>query len=151
MIGKNQTPEDVLMHYFGHAAFRQGQRELISALLSGRDVLGVMPTGAGKSICYQVPAMMMPGTALVISPLISLMKDQVAALTQSGISAAYINSSMSREEYEDTLQYAAWGEYKILYVAPERLNAPGFKRVCGKMQVPREDRSAFPFRRSWET
>ena len=136
MIGKNQTPEDVLMHYFGHAAFRQGQRELISALLSGRDVLGVMPTGAGKSICYQVPAMMMPGTALVISPLISLMKDQVAALTQSGISAAYINSSMSREEYEDTLQYAAWGEYKILYVAPERLNAPGFKRVCGKMQVP---------------
>ena len=88
---------DVLKHYFGHSAFRQGQERLIDAVLAGRDVLGVMPTGGGKSLCYQVPALMLPGVTLVVSPLISLMKDQVAALKGAGIPAAYINSSLTLE------------------------------------------------------
>ena len=104
----------LLKQYFGHISFRKGQEELIDALLSGRDVMGVMPTGAGKSVCYQLPAMMLPGMTLVISPLISLMKDQVAALTQAGIPAAFLNSSMSQEEYLDTLREAHDGAYNIL-------------------------------------
>lgn len=120
----------LLKQHFGHTAFRKGQAELIGALLSGRDVLGVMPTGAGKSICYQLPALMLPGITLVISPLISLMKDQVAALTQAGIPAAYINSSLSAAEYRDTMRGAYGGDYKILYVAPERLAAGGFWDFC---------------------
>jgi len=88
-----------LKQYFGHSQFRPGQEELVDALLSGRDVLGVMPTGAGKSICYQLPALLLPGVTLVISPLISLMKDQVTALTQAGISAAFINSALTQEQY----------------------------------------------------
>ena len=117
-IGK---AERLLKEYFGHSAFRKGQAELIGALLSGRDVLGVMPTGAGKSVCYQLPALMLPGMTLVISPLISLMKDQVAALRQAGIPAAFINSSLSAAEYRDTMTAARQGAYKILYVAPESL------------------------------
>ena len=126
----------LLKQYFGHTSFRKGQEELIDALLSGRDVLGVMPTGAGKSICYQLPAMMLPGMTLVISPLISLMKDQVAALTQAGIPAAYLNSSMSQEEYLDTLREAHAGAYKILYVAPERLTAGAFIGLCRHATIP---------------
>ena len=89
----------VLRKYFGHSDFRAGQEALIDAILSGRDALGIMPTGGGKSVCYQVPALLLPGVTLVISPLISLMKDQVAALTQSGIPAAYINSSLSLADF----------------------------------------------------
>ena len=92
-----------LKHYFGHDAFRNGQEPLIDAIMGGRDALGVMPTGAGKSVCYQLPAVMLPGTTLVISPLISLMKDQVAALTAMGIPAACINSMLSSEEYTEVL------------------------------------------------
>ena len=124
-----KNAEDVLKQYFGHSTFRKGQKELIDALLSGRDVLAVMPTGAGKSVCYQVPALMLPGMTLVISPLISLMKDQVAALTQAGIPATYLNSSMNTEEYMYTLEDARQGAYKILYVAPERLTAGVFGPV----------------------
>jgi len=96
----------LLKRYFGHEAFRVGQKQLIDALLTGRDVLGVMPTGAGKSVCYQLPAIMLDGLTLVISPLISLMKDQVTALTAMGIPAAYINSMLSPREYEDTFDSA---------------------------------------------
>lgn len=99
---------DVLKRHFGHSDFRQGQAELIDAVLSGHDVLGVMPTGGGKSMCYQVPALLMPGVTLVISPLISLMKDQVAALKRAGIDAAYINSSLSAEQLR--LVYARAGK-----------------------------------------
>ena len=91
----------LLKQYFGHGGFRPGQEPLIGALLSGRDTLGVMPTGAGKSVCYQLPALLLPGLALVLSPLISLMKDQVAALSQAGIPAAYLNSSLDAEEYRE--------------------------------------------------
>jgi len=121
--------------YFGHTSFRKGQEELIDALLSGRDVLGVMPTGAGKSVCYQLPAMMLPGMTLVISPLISLMKDQAEALTQAGIPAAYLNSSMSQEEYLDTLREAHGGAYKILYVAPERLTTGALVGLCRHISI----------------
>ena len=116
----------VLREYFGHAEFRQGQEELVDALLDGQDVLGVMPTGAGKSVCYQVPALMQEGIALVISPLISLMCDQVAALRTAGAPAAYINSSLTPAQQARALERAAQGQYKIIYVAPERLDAPDF-------------------------
>ena len=92
----------LLKRYFGHAAFRGGQEALIDAILSGRDVLGVMPTGGGKSVCYQLPALLLPGLTVVVSPLISLMKDQVAALTEAGIPAAFLNSSLSFEQLRST-------------------------------------------------
>ena len=125
-----------LKHYFGHDAFRNGQEPLIDAIMGGRDALGVMPTGAGKSVCYQLPAVMLPGTTLVISPLISLMKDQVAALTAMGIPAACINSMLSTEEYTEVLGRGSRGDYKILYVAPERLTSAGFQRFCQSLSVP---------------
>ena len=125
----------VLKQYFGHDEFRPGQKQLIDALLSGRDVLGVMPTGAGKSVCYQVPALLMPGMTLVISPLISLMKDQVAALEESGVPAACLNSSLQEEQYNAVLRNAINGEYKILYVAPERLSTAGFSYLTRNAQI----------------
>lgn len=113
--------------FFGHSAFRPGQEALIDALLSGKDVLGVLPTGAGKSICYQLPAVLLPGITLVISPLISLMKDQVTALNQSGVPAAYINSTLTAAQCREALRRAALRFYKIIYVAPERLHTPLFQ------------------------
>lgn len=126
---------EALKRYFGHTQFRPGQEALVDALLSGRDVLGVMPTGAGKSVCYQLPALLLPGVSLVISPLISLMKDQVAALEQAGIPAALLNSTLSQEEYRDTLRRARRGEYKLLYVAPERLTAPAFLSLAQEVDI----------------
>lgn len=116
----------LLREYFGHTSFRDGQEQAVDSLTNGRDVIAVMPTGAGKSVCYQLPAMMLPGVSLVISPLISLMKDQVEALKQSGIPAAYINSAMSQEEYQTVIREALKGRYKLIYVAPERLLTDGF-------------------------
>ena len=106
---------EALKHYFGHSRFRQGQEELIDAVLSGRDALGIMPTGGGKSMCYQIPALLLPGITLVISPLISLMKDQVAALKNAGIGAAYINSSLTAEQLRLVYRRAREGAYKLLY------------------------------------
>ena len=118
----NQT----LKQYFGYDSLRTGQEELINGILSGHDVLGIMPTGAGKSLCYQLPALMLNGITLVISPLISLMSDQVKALNQAGVHAAYINSSLTENQIRMALSYASQGRYKIIYVAPERLNTPRF-------------------------
>lgn len=118
----NQT----LKQYFGYDSLRTGQEELINGILSGHDVLGIMPTGAGKSLCYQLPALMLKGITLVISPLISLMSDQVKALNQAGVHAAYINSSLTENQIRMALSYASQGRYKIIYVAPERLNTPRF-------------------------
>ena len=112
---------EVLKQYFGYDSFRQGQEQLIDGILSGRDVLGIMPTGSGKSLCFQVPALLMDGITLVISPLISLMKDQVSALNQAGVHAAYLNSSLTVSQYYRALSYAREGRYPIIYVAPERL------------------------------
>lgn len=118
----NQT----LKQYFGYDSLRTGQEELINGILAGHDVLGIMPTGAGKSLCYQLPALMLSGITLVISPLISLMSDQVKALNQAGVHAAYINSSLTENQIRIALSYASQGRYKIIYVAPERLNTPRF-------------------------
>ncbi|MDR1862905.1 MAG: DNA helicase RecQ [Treponema sp.] len=113
--------QDILKDYFGYAAFRPGQEEVIDAVLAGRDVLAVMPTGAGKSLCYQIPALLLEGLTLVVSPLISLMKDQVNALQDVGVPAAFLNSSLRAGEYADTISRAVRGDYRILYIAPERL------------------------------
>lgn len=118
----NQT----LKQYFGYDSLRTGQEELINGILAGHDVLGIMPTGAGKSLCYQLPALMLKGITLVISPLISLMSDQVKALNQAGVHAAYINSLLTENQIRMALSYASQGRYKIIYVAPERLNTPRF-------------------------
>ena len=115
------TKNQILKKYFGYDTFREGQEEVIDTILSGRDVVGIMPTGAGKSLCYQIPALMMGGITLVISPLISLMKDQVSALNQAGILAAFLNSSLSEMQYYTVLRLAKAGRYPIIYVAPERL------------------------------
>jgi len=120
------TAREALKHYFGYDEFRGGQEALINGILSGRDVVGIMPTGAGKSICFQVPSLMMDGVALVVSPLIALMKDQVNALTKSGLPAAYINSSLTQGQVSKALRNAVNGAYKLIYVAPERLLTSDF-------------------------
>ena len=125
----------ILKDYFGHAEFRPNQRELIEQVLAGRDVLAVMPTGAGKSLVYQVPALVVEGLTIVISPLISLMKDQVNALNQAGVRASFLNSSISPAEQAEVLEYAASGSCKLLYVAPERLDAPRFLALCKSTMV----------------
>lgn len=125
----------LLKQYFGHSSFREGQGELIDNLISGRDVIGIMPTGAGKSVCYQIPSLMLEGVAIVISPLISLMKDQVNSLTEAGIKAAFLNSSLAQWEYYDILDRAEQGEYKILYVAPERLSAENFVEFAKHTEI----------------
>ena len=117
---------DTLKHYFGYDSFREGQKNIIDSIMAGRDVLAIMPTGAGKSICYQVPALMLSGITIVVSPLISLMQDQVKALNEAGIHAAYINSSLTEGQINKALSLAARGQYKIIYVAPERLETYGF-------------------------
>lgn len=126
---------EILKKHFGHTDFRSGQSELIDNILAGRDVLGIMPTGAGKSVCYQVPALMLEGITLVISPLISLMQDQVISLRESGIRAAYINSSMTAAEYYRTMEAAMNNEYKILYVAPERLSSEDFIKLSESVHI----------------
>ena len=116
----------VLKRYFGYSSFRGGQEKIIDSILSGRDVMAVMPTGSGKSVCYQIPAIMLPGITLVVSPLISLMKDQVGTLNQRGVRAAYLNSSLTPGQYSLALRRASEGAYKIIYVAPERLVTESF-------------------------
>ncbi len=124
-----------LQQYFGFSSFRDGQQTLIDATLSGRDVLGVMPTGGGKSLCYELPALLLPGITLVISPLISLMKDQVMALRSAGIPAGCINSAMAPEELRAAYQDTRYGVYKILYVAPERLLGDGFCALAQELDI----------------
>lgn len=130
-----QSAHGLLKQYFGYDDFREGQKPLIDAVLEGQDVLGIMPTGAGKSLCFQIPALLMPGITLVVSPLISLMKDQVAALNQAGIHAAYLNSSLSMGQYRKALSLAREGRYKIIYVAPERLETEGFLQFALSPEV----------------
>ena len=129
------NPTALLKQHFGYDAFRGGQEELITAILAGQDAMGVMPTGAGKSICYQVAGLMMPGIALVISPLISLMRDQVQALKAHGITAAFINSSLTDRQIVRALQNARLGEYKIIYIAPERLLTQSMAELAQDVQI----------------
>ena len=125
----------ILKQYYGHGAFRAGQEELIDSILSGRDALCVMPTGGGKSLCYQIPALLLPGITLVVSPLISLMKDQVAALKSAGVPAAYINSSLTSEQIRTVYARTRKGAYKLIYVAPERLETNSFLSLMQEMDV----------------
>lgn len=125
----------VLRQYFGHGEFRPGQETLIRGILEGRDVLGIMPTGGGKSMCYQVPAMMLPGLTLVVSPLISLMKDQVAALVESGVPAAFLNSSLNAAQQHSVYERLREGDYRILYIAPERLETEGFLSLLSRVEI----------------
>lgn len=131
----NQSKYDILKKYFGYDSFREGQELMIDSILSGRDVLGIMPTGAGKSLCYQVPALLLPGITVVISPLISLMNDQVRALNDAGIHAAYINSTLTDAQISKALGFAAQGRYKIVYVAPERLGTYEFMRFSNAVDI----------------
>ena len=126
---------EVLKKTFGYTSFREGQERLVDSTLSGRDVLGIMPTGAGKSICFQVPALMFPGITIVISPLISLMKDQVTALNAAGIHAAYINSSLTEGQFYKAMEYARKGRYKIIYAAPERLMTESFLALAQEVPI----------------
>lgn len=138
MIDKCKKMSDklsVLKDYFGHDSFRDGQEQIVDALLDGRDALCIMPTGAGKSMCYQIPALLFDGVTIVVSPLISLMKDQVGSLVQSGVPAAYINSSLSYPQFLRVLSNTEHGKYKIIYVAPERLLTDGFLDTCKKIKI----------------
>lgn len=129
------TKQETLQKYFGYDHFRPGQESLIDGILEGRDVFGIMPTGGGKSICYQVPALMLPGITLVVSPLISLMWDQVMALKAAGVPAAFINSSLNAAQVRKVYQNLLAGMYKIVYVAPERLGYEGFQSVAARLNI----------------
>ena len=132
---KQTTLTEILKQVFGHDTFREGQGDLISHIVSGRDALGIMPTGAGKSICYQVPALSFEGVTLVVSPLISLMKDQVGALLQAGVKTAFINSTLSAKEYAEVYRNALNGAYKLIYVAPERLMTEDFLSLVNRIDI----------------
>ena len=126
---------EILKTYFGYDSFREGQKVIIEAILSGEDALAIMPTGAGKSICYQVPALMLPGITLVVSPLISLMQDQVKSLNEAGVHAAFINSALTETQIAKAMRFAMEGRYKIIYVAPERLESAGFMQFAQTGQI----------------
>ncbi len=126
---------EILNKYFGYREFRPGQAELIDAIVSGRDAVGIMPTGGGKSICFQVPALMMTGVSLVISPLISLMKDQVNALKSYGINSVFFNSTLGEAQRKRESEKVLSGKCKIIYVAPERLSTASFKELCSKVEI----------------
>ena len=127
--------KELLRRVFGYEDFRSGQETLIDGVLSGRDVFGIMPTGGGKSMCYQLPGLMLPGVTLVISPLISLMRDQVLALKAAGVPAAYINSTLNGAQMQAVYRNLRAGQYKIVYVAPERLDYPGFGSLSEKLNI----------------
>ena len=132
---KYDTPEQALKILFGYDSFRAGQKSVIDNILAGRDAFAVMPTGAGKSVCYQIPAVLLPGITLVVSPLISLMQDQVKALNEAGVPAAFINSSLSEKDYNETIRRARQGIYKIIYIAPERLVTEGFLALAKSVPI----------------
>lgn len=129
------TKKEALKKYFGYDSFRPGQEILVDGILNGRDTLGIMPTGAGKSLCYQIPALLLPGITIVISPLISLMKDQVTTLNQAGIHAAYLNSSLTSGQYQTAVRNMIRGQYKIVYVAPERLLTESFLNAARQITI----------------
>ena len=126
---------ELLQRVFGYNEFRPGQEALIDGVLLGRDVFGIMPTGGGKSMCYQIPALMLPGITFVISPLISLMRDQVMALKAAGVPAAYINSTLNGAQVQAVYRNLLAGQYKIVYIAQERLDYAGFGNVAERLPI----------------
>lgn len=131
-----QSAKEVLKKVYGYDTFRPGQEQIVHEIVNFKDTLAILPTGGGKSLCYQIPALMLTGTTLVISPLISLMKDQVDALIELDVPAAFLNSSLSAEEYRQTLAKAFNGEYKLLYISPERFDAPMFQSLAEQLVIP---------------
>lgn len=127
--------QKILQDYFGYADFRSGQKALLSLISEGKNTLGIMPTGGGKSLCYQIPGILLDGTAIIISPLISLMKDQVDSLHTLGVKATYINSSLTSEEYNERMRLLSEGYYDLVYVAPERFDSPFFLTTINKLQI----------------
>src|SRR6059058_711210 len=123
------TPHDVLEKYFGFREFLDAQEEVITAIVGGSDALVVMPTGGGKSLCYQLPALLLEGTTVVVSPLVALMKDQVDALNAKGVRATFINSSLAEAERNDRLAALCRGEWRLVYVAPERFRSNAFLKA----------------------
>ena len=132
----SKTPEQILKSVFGYTEFRKGQKEIIQNILAGRDTLAVMPTGGGKSLCYQIPALIFEGITVVVSPLISLMQDQVGALLENGVDAAFLNSTLTLEEYKKTVRAIKSGETKLLYVSPEGLATERVKSILSEADVP---------------
>ncbi|QHT60135.1 DNA helicase RecQ [Paenibacillus lycopersici] len=131
-----QEALQTLKRVYGYDSFRKGQSDIIEGLLTGKDTLAILPTGGGKSVCYQIPAMLLPGTSIVVSPLISLMKDQVDALNRLGVPAAYLNSSLDAATYREVVRQTSQGAYKLLYVAPERLDSGMFESLSAQMHIP---------------
>ncbi|WP_313893220.1 DNA helicase RecQ [Psychrobacillus sp.] len=131
-----ENARQLLQQYFGYDSFREGQETIINFVLENKSSLCVMPTGGGKSVCYQIPSLLLDGTTIVISPLISLMKDQVDALKEAGIPATFINSTLTAEEVRETMQEVMNGHYRLLYIAPERLESPGFLSQLQQLKVP---------------
>ena len=127
--------EHFLKQYFGYSSFRPGQGEIIRNLLEQTNTLGILPTGGGKSLCFQIPALMLPGIAVVISPLISLMKDQVDALLAANIAATFINSSLSSQEYQERMYEIRQGRFKLVYVAPERFESESFLELLNSLNI----------------
>ena len=128
--------KNALEQYYGYTDFREGQEEIIENILNGKNSLGILPTGGGKSICFQIPALLFPGTTIVISPLISLMKDQVDALTASDIPATFINSSLSQKELREQTDLIRQGAFKLVYVAPERFDSDYFVDILNSIDIP---------------
>jgi ATP-dependent DNA helicase RecQ len=129
-------PQSILLRYFNYPDFRPGQLEIVSSIISGQDTLAILPTGGGKSICFQVPSLALGGTTIVVSPLISLMKDQVDTLNSKGILSTYINSSLSEDEVKGRLEIMKLGRWRFVYVAPERLLTKSFIQVCQQLDIP---------------
>jgi Superfamily II DNA helicase len=132
---KGPLPEDVLHRWFGYRTFRPGQKEIITQVLNGRDVLAVIATGGGKSLCYQIPALIREGTGIVLSPLIALMKDQVDCLAESGIPAAFLNSTQDIKDKRSVEDAIRTGTLKLLYISPERLVQPAFLEFLKSIQI----------------
>ena len=129
------TPKDILKEYWGYDSFRPKQEDIIGEALAGRDVLAIMPTGGGKSVCFQVPALMKPGIALVVTPLIALMKDQVQNLNDRGIKALAVYMGMTSKEIDLALNNAVYGDFKFLYISPERLSTRLFREYAAEMDI----------------
>src|ERR1700716_1171784 len=130
------TPHDILEKYFGFREFLDAQEEVIAAITGGADALVVMPTGGGKSLCYQLPALLLEGSTVVVSPLVALMKDQVDALRARGIAATFINSSLAESERQERQGALRRGEYRLVYVAPERFRSPSFLSAMAGVKGP---------------
>ncbi|MFM8442522.1 MAG: RecQ family ATP-dependent DNA helicase, partial [Methylococcus sp.] len=135
MSAMSISPTEILQQVFGYGAFRGLQASIIETLITGQDALVLMPTGGGKSLCYQIPALIRPGAGIVISPLIALMQDQVEALRQAGVKAAFLNSTLSPEQQRDIEQQLLAGELDLLYVAPERLTTGRFLDLLGQAAI----------------